>query len=347
MSGRSSETSPHPERFYTHSHHAFPRRERLRAVPHEDGLYDVAPDVLGVKVGIVNLYLVGHPRSADWVLVDAGVPGQADYIRELAAERFGRGNPPKAILLTHGHFDHVGSLEALLEHWPVPVYAHHTELPFLTGRASYPPPDPTVGGGAMSWFSFLYPTKPIDLGARVQALPESGEIPGLPDWRAIPTPGHSPGHVSYFREADRLLLAGDAFVTVRAEGLVANLALKPVVQRPPAYFTPDWPAVKISLQKLAELQPNVVATGHGYPLYGEKMRHALMRLAYEFERHPLGLPAKGRYREIPALFDETTGLTRLPPAPAAPYAVAVCILMLIGFLIGLSVDEPRRPRGRR
>lgn len=42
------------------------------------------------------------------------------------------------MILTHGHFDHVGSIEALLERWPVPMFAHPLEFPFLTGREAYP-----------------------------------------------------------------------------------------------------------------------------------------------------------------------------------------------------------------
>src|SRR5919107_1012291 len=60
---------------------------------------------------------------------------------------------PAAVVLTHGHFDHVGSLEALLEAWDVPIYAHPLERPYLTGVSPYPPPDPLVGGGMMAFAS--------------------------------------------------------------------------------------------------------------------------------------------------------------------------------------------------
>ena len=197
-------------------------------------VYDVAPDVLGVNTAIVNLYMIGAPGSQNWGPVDAGFPTYGSRIRQIAERRFGK-VPPKAIVLTHGHFDHTGSIHNLLTTLDVPVYAHHAELPFLTGQASYPPPDPTVGGGGfMSWSSFVFAKKPIDLDSRVRALPESGEIPELPGWRFVHTPGHSPGHVALFREEDRLLIAGDAFVTINAESLVANLTLDPIIQRLPA-----------------------------------------------------------------------------------------------------------------
>ena len=162
------------------------------------------------------------PRRGDreWALIDAGMPGSADQIARAAEARFGPGSRPSAIVLTHGHFDHVGALEALARRWDAPVYAHPMEMPYLTGRSSYPPPDPSVGGGLVSALSWSYPRGPIDLAGRVKPLPEDGSVPGLPGWRWVFTPGHTPGHVALFRDADRTLIAGDAVVTTRQESVV-------------------------------------------------------------------------------------------------------------------------------
>src|SRR4051812_18055226 len=74
---------------------------------------DVAPGVAFMRCAMVNVAVIGD-RSG-WLLVDAALPGYASAIRDAAEARFGAGARPEAICLTHGHFDHVGSLETLLE----------------------------------------------------------------------------------------------------------------------------------------------------------------------------------------------------------------------------------------
>lgn len=251
----------------------------------------VAPDLVRIRHLFVNCYLVGSTRG--WVLVDAALPGAAGVILDAAAARFGPASRPEAIVLTHGHFDHVGELSALVSRWDVPVYAHELELPHLTGVADYPPPDPTVGEGALALMSGLYPRKAINLGPRVRPLPADGAVPGLAAWHWIHTPGHSEGHVSLWRGQDRCLLAGDAFVTVKQESLYAVALQQQEINGPPAYFTPDWIAARESVRSLADLQPEVAATGHGTPMRGLALRSGLDRLAADFDR--VAVPARGRY----------------------------------------------------
>jgi glyoxylase-like metal-dependent hydrolase (beta-lactamase superfamily II) len=213
----------------------------------------VAPELSYLLDRIVNVCFIGSPGAADrgWVLVDTGLPGSANRIKRAAAELFGESSRPAAIILTHGHFDHIGTVHTLSRDWDVPVYAHEMELPYLTGRSAYPPPDPFVGGGMMSLMSVLYPKRPIDLGNRVHALPADGSVPGAPQWRWLFTPGHAPGHVSLVRDSDRTLVAGDAFVTTKQESLTAALTQRPEMHGPPMYFTPDWGKARESVQALA------------------------------------------------------------------------------------------------
>src|SRR5215217_5008508 len=226
----------------------------------DDGTLPVTPDVACLQDLIVNVVFVGYPGDR-WVLVDAGMPYTAAKIEHAAERRYGRGRAPEAIILTHGHFDHVGALGTLAERWDVPVYAHPLELPYITGLSSYPPPDPTVGGGLMARLSPLFPRGPYDVGPRARPLPEDGTVPGLSAWRWVATPGHSPGHVSFFRESDRTLIAGDAFVTTKQESALAALTQAPRINRPPAYFTQDWAAARLSVRTLYELNAAAVVTG--------------------------------------------------------------------------------------
>ena len=244
-------------------------------------------------------------------------------------------------MLTHGHFDHVGSLRSLAERWDALIYAHELELPYLDGRSDYPPPDPRVGGGAMARMAPLFPRHGIDVSDRLRTLPADGRLPALPGWRWIHTPGHSPGHVSLFRESDRVLVAGDAFVTTRQESLKAVLTREQQVSRPPAYFTIDWEAAGRSVRELAQLRPLVGATGHGLPMYGERLRRELQDLADHFEE---AIPDHGRYVEQPAVADET-GIVEVPPRVAAG-AVPTGVLLGLAFTAGAAIALGRA-RARR
>jgi glyoxylase-like metal-dependent hydrolase (beta-lactamase superfamily II) len=286
--------------------------ELLPEILRGDPETEVTHDVECLRTGIVNVFLVGPPGAGDreWVLVDAGIYGFTDRIMAAAQARYGDARPA-CIVMTHGHFDHVGCLEELSVAWGVPIYAHTLELPYLTGRSSYPPPDPTVGGGFMAFSSPLYPRGPVDLGERVRPLPDDGSVPGMPGWQWIHTPGHCPGHVSLWREEDGVLIAGDAIVTTKQESLLAVLEQRPELHGPPMYYTQDWDAARRSVETLAALQPEVAATGHGPVLRGPVMREALDLLARDFES--LAVPRDGRYVRAPAIADES-GTVSVPPA---------------------------------
>ncbi|HYO14924.1 MAG TPA: MBL fold metallo-hydrolase [Thermoanaerobaculia bacterium] len=293
-------------------------------------LLEVAPDVACRQLSIVNVFLVGEPGARDrsWALVDTGLGTSVEAIQQAAGERFGPARPA-AIILTHGHFDHVGSARRLAEMWGAPIYAHRLEMPYLTGRSDYPPPDPTVGGGAVATLgSRFFPKSGTDLQPWVEPLPEDGTVPGMPGWRWIHTPGHTPGHVALFRDADRTLIAGDAFVTTRQESFLSVMTRRQEVWRPPAYFTPDWEAARRSVQELAALRPNVAGTGHGVPMFGESLRQQLDNLATNFDEY---IPDDGRYVRQPALADER-GLVMVPP----PVRDALPFLLAAGAAVALG-----------
>ncbi|HEX3322175.1 MAG TPA: MBL fold metallo-hydrolase [Terriglobales bacterium] len=240
----------------------------------------VAPGVSGLRIVMVNVYAIAS--QSEWVLVDAGLYLSAGRIRRWAQNQFGD-QRPSAILLTHGHFDHVGSLKELADEWEVPIYVHELEVPYLQGQKSYPKPRASAGGGFMSLLAPFYPRGPIDVGRPLQTYAADGSLPVLSDWRWIHTPGHTEGHVSFFRESDRTLIVGDAFCTTKAESALAVATQKGELHGPPAYYTSDWRAARLSVERLAALKPATVAAGHGLPMHGSAVTGALDKLAANFD----------------------------------------------------------------
>jgi len=289
----------------------------------------IADGVYRLRTLMANVYFV--EESDRWVLIDTGVRGYAASIRREAARLFR--TRPFAILLTHGHFDRVGNVRTLARRWRVPIYAHPLEIPYLTGRSAYAPPDPSVGGGTLSWLSRFMSRGPINLGQHVQMLPPDGIVPWLEEWQWVPTPGHTPGHVSFYRPSDGVILAGNAVTTTRQESTLDVMTQRQKVWRPPAYFTSDWTSAQRSVERLALLEPHVLAAGHGRPMYGAVMRDQLRDLAINFDRI---MPSRGRYVPYPAIADER-GVVHLPPrvrltngsrATVAIAAVAVGIALV-------------------
>lgn len=89
----------------------------------------------------------------------------------------------------------------------MPVYVHPLEMPYVTGKKDFPVPDSSVDKGILAKLSPTFPHKSIDLGSWALSLPENRSVPGMPGWKWIHTPGHTPGHISLFREKDRVLIA--------------------------------------------------------------------------------------------------------------------------------------------
>ena len=268
----------------------------------------------------VNVYFVETGTPGEWVLIDTGLPGSAKSIIAAADKLFYPGSRPEAILLTHGHLDHLGSARELADHWHVPVIAHPLEMPYLTGQALYPPRDPTVGG-SLAFMSRFFPAQLPNLAERVQAL--DTDEPGAPflmAWRWLHVPGHAPGQLAFFREADRVLLGADAFATCHHDSVPAILLGKPEISRAGTPFNYDWEASQKSVQMLAALEPKAIGCGHGPAIIGPAAAAGLHQLA---DNYPI--PAHGRYVNEPARTD-ASGVEHLPQAPKDPLPMQLAIV---------------------
>jgi glyoxylase-like metal-dependent hydrolase (beta-lactamase superfamily II) len=168
-----------------------------------------------------------------------------------------------------------------------PVYLHATELPLANGDLAAI----TKYAGPLDHWVILPLMRAMGRRRREAMLaasslrdfsrplePDAG-IPGLPGWECIPTPGHTPGHVSFFRSRDRVLITGDALVTLELNSLTGLLLQRHGLSGPPWYTTWSWRAAKESVATLARLEPNVLACGHGTHLAGPGTADAVRAFA--------------------------------------------------------------------
>jgi glyoxylase-like metal-dependent hydrolase (beta-lactamase superfamily II) len=128
------------------------------------------------------------------------------------------------------------------------------------------------------------------LAGIVQPLPPGGEILGMEGWAWIHTPGHTPGHVAYVRARDRVVLSGDALLTLAVNSWAGLLRQAPSLSGPPWYTTWDRKAASASIVEIADLEPSVLAGGHGRPLAGPETAAAVRAFA---ARTSLGCASKG------------------------------------------------------
>lgn len=239
---------------------------------------EIAPGVHHLQVGrgimTSNVYFV--QSGSAWALIDTGTRGCETAIREAAERLFGPGARPAAILLTHDHPDHAGSALPLARAWAADVYVHPDEMPMVLGdmatfrRFANPldrwlvlPVMRLMGArraeAMVAQASIREVTRSFDPGHR---------LPGLPDWEAVLTPGHTPGHVAFFRWNDHVLVSGDALVTVDVNSPLGFITKKQTVAGPPRYATWNRALAKRSINALARLEPRVLAGGHGVPITG-------------------------------------------------------------------------------
>jgi len=238
---------------------------------------EIAPGVYCLRLGggitSTNTYFVVSGTS--WVLIDTSAPNRAQAIKSGAEAIFGVGRAPAAILQTHLHVAHAGSTLELAREWGLPVFVHPDERPLTAGGYAPGPPSGGAVTGTLARMRAQY-ERERDLASVVHAFDPDTGVPGLPDWQCIATPGHTPGHASFFRPGDRVLIAGDAVLTVNVNSPAEPSRHRQRVSGPPRHTTWNWEHAKSSIEVLAALEPRVLASGHGIAMLGDAVAPALL-----------------------------------------------------------------------
>jgi hydroxyacylglutathione hydrolase len=202
----------------------------------------VAEDVFHVPLSPrdgVNAYLLGD------VVVDAGTKGAAKRLIKAL-----KGHAVGAHALTHGHPDHAGGSKRLAEAFEVPVWVGERDRADVeSGR---PAAAETWARPAVARLSNYEPV------AVARSLSEGDDLGH--GFVVLDTPGHSDGHVAFWRERDRTLVLGDVLFNMNL------LTTVPGLREPPAILTRDPRRNRESVRRLAALEPELALFGHGPPL---------------------------------------------------------------------------------
>lgn len=264
------------------------RRARSAGAPAATAPAEIAPDVFCVGPWgrtQTNVYLLR--AGASWMLVDAGWAQDAERVRSAVRSVLGAETVPSSILLTHVHPDHTGSANELAAEWGCPVFVHPAEIPIAIGDFAAM----TRYAGPMDRWLILPLMRALgrrrreaileagSLAGTVVPLGPDGSIPGIDGWHWVHTPGHTPGHVAYVRARDRVVISGDALVTLRVNAAAGLLWGSPGLSAPPWYTTWDRDATRASIRVIADLEPSVLAGGHGRPLVGPGAAVAIREFA--------------------------------------------------------------------
>jgi glyoxylase-like metal-dependent hydrolase (beta-lactamase superfamily II) len=220
---------------------------------------EAAPGVWRVLLSWTLAYILTN--GSEFALVDTGTRWDRHRLLDACARLNLDLARCRGVLLTHGHCDHDGNAAFFADKFGALLHAHADECPFVAGRRTYVPRGVRALGPRGVMFALgeiFYPVR----RRRVDVVLVEGDVVETPagSWRVVHTPGHTPGHVSYFRESDGILLSGDALLNIIPFRRVDGLAL------PPAIFNSDTALARRSVRRVAELSPRVLLPGHGRPL---------------------------------------------------------------------------------
>ena len=192
---------------------------------------------------MVNAYII------DGFLIDAGIRSSEKKLLQ-AIDQVGR-NKIEAHVLTHAHPDHQGASAAICQKLNLPLWCGKDDVAAMeNGLFAEAPDNFIIRFQEKYWAGPPYPV--------ARSLQEGDQVGSF---TVLDTPGHSPGHVVFWREEDGVLIAGD--VLGNAHLLTSAIGLR----EPPEMFTTDVATNRQSIKKVAKLKPKLICFGHGPVLH--------------------------------------------------------------------------------
>jgi len=241
-----------------------------------------------IEGGYANTYLIEGKEGL--TAVDVGSNLAAEKIKKIIDEDYGRKEETlKLITATHFHIDHIGGIARLKELFPeAEINLFHMVEKYISGeeRLAIPPFSRWVMGlvPVMTRMGHQYRNYCQSFASKKAGIPlpflrnytrigykaecdlaESRDIPFLPDWRLIATPGHTPDSVCFYNEGDKILISGDTILNMEGTGELNR-------------FCCSVADIETSFKKLSSLSIETIYPGHGSPIVGVKDPMAKVRL---------------------------------------------------------------------
>jgi|RhiMetStandDraft_4_1073278.scaffolds.fasta_scaffold00040_6 glyoxylase-like metal-dependent hydrolase (beta-lactamase superfamily II) len=207
---------------------------------------EVVDGVIEIPITYVNAYAIVVDDGV--VLVDTGLPGRVEKVATAVQQMRSKIGEVHTILLTHWHPDHVGNVAELRRRSGGRIVAHENDVPPISG-ARFRPRSRFLRFAA----AIMPAAEPVPVD---EALTTDGPI-SVPGFTAFHTPGHTAGHTSFLLDrAGGVLFAGDVATGGRRGG----------IHRSPRFVAEDRAAESASISRIADLQFELAAFGHGRPI---------------------------------------------------------------------------------
>lgn len=208
---------------------------------------EIIPGIHQIRGRVANCFLVD---DVELMLIDTGMPGNSTKITEYMEQTLKRKPQDiKTIVITHQHMDHVGSLSKMKEITGAKVAIHHADADYIRGKK--PHSGPAYANAMVKLIQFIYRTKPVE----PDILLKNGDVIGA--YQVIHTPRHTPGSICLYNPANKAIFVGDNLRYTQGK-----------LMNPDMRLLPEYEKYKESMRRIAELDIEVILTGHTKAVIG-------------------------------------------------------------------------------